>query len=99
MLGRTYEGQNCSIARALECVGERWTLLIIRDALFRDMTRFSEFERSLGVAPNILASRLQRLVDDGLMMVDGKGTDARRYRLTAKGGDLALDADSTHCLG
>jgi DNA-binding HxlR family transcriptional regulator len=48
MLGRTYDGQDCSAARTLELVGERWSLLIIRDALFAGMTRFSEFERSLG---------------------------------------------------
>ncbi len=90
MLGRTYQGENCSIARALECVGERWSLLIIRDALFRGMTRFSEFERSLGMAPNVLASRLERFVLDGLMEIDdGDGTGPRRYQLTAKGRDLA----------
>ena len=55
MLGRDYTGQNCSIARTLELVGERWSLLIIRDALFAGLTRFSEFQRSLGIAPNVLA--------------------------------------------
>jgi DNA-binding HxlR family transcriptional regulator len=60
MLGRTYENENCSAARALEVVGERWSLLIVRDAICRGTTKFSEFQRNLGLAPNILASRLGR---------------------------------------
>ena len=51
MLGRLYEGQVCSAAHALELVGERWSLLIIRDAMFAGITRFTDFQRSLGVAP------------------------------------------------
>jgi DNA-binding HxlR family transcriptional regulator len=84
VLGNMYEGQNCSAARALELVGERWSLLIIRDALFRGMTRFSDFQRSLGVAPNILAARLDRFVEAGLM----ERHQGPVYRLTAKGRDL-----------
>ena len=57
MLERTYEGQECSIAHALEVVGERWTLLIIRDALL-GLRRFDEFHRSLGIARKVLAERL-----------------------------------------
>lgn len=67
MLGRLYESQNCSAARALELVGERWSLLILRNAFFAGQTRFSEFERRLGIAPNILASRLEGFVKAGLM--------------------------------
>ena len=67
MLGRLYENQDCSAARALELVGERWSLLILRDAMFRGSTRFSEFQKSLGVATNILAKRLEGLVQGGLM--------------------------------
>src|SRR5919197_1281428 len=52
MLGRTYERENCSAARALEFVGERWSLLIIRNAMFAGATRFNEFQRMLGIAPN-----------------------------------------------
>src|SRR3981189_2549786 len=69
MLGRTYDGQNCSVARALESVGDRWGLLIIRDALLRGITRFSDFQRSLAIAPNILATRLEGFVDAGLMQI------------------------------
>jgi len=91
MLGRTYDGQNCSVARALEAVGERWSLLIIRDALLRGFCRFSEFQRSLAIAPNILASRLEGFVDTGLMELrshpDRPGQHT--YALTDKGRDLA----------
>ena len=66
MLGRTYDGQNCSIARALEVVGERWTLLILRDTAFQPR-RFDELLQRLGLARNVLAERLQGLVDDGLL--------------------------------
>ena len=61
MLGRTYDDQVCSIARALEVLGERWTLLIVRDTLL-GLRRFEDFQRSLGVARNVLTDRLARLV-------------------------------------
>jgi DNA-binding HxlR family transcriptional regulator len=83
VLGRTYDKQNCSIARTLEVVGERWSLLILRDAMFRGTTRFTEFQRVLGLAPNVLAGRLESFVAAGLMRVDN-----REYHLTAKGMDL-----------
>ena len=89
MLGTTYEKQNCSAARALEVVGERWSLLILRDALFRGMTRFSEFERSLGLAPNILAKRLDAFVASGLLeRVSSDSDDSHHYRPTEKGLEL-----------
>jgi DNA-binding HxlR family transcriptional regulator len=90
MLGRTYDRENCSAARALEVVGERWSLLIIRNAMFAGSTRFTEFQRKLGVAPNILSSRLDRFVEAGLMqtrpLTDEHET--REYVLTDKGLDL-----------
>jgi DNA-binding HxlR family transcriptional regulator len=91
MLGRTYDGQDCSAARALEIVGERWSLLIIRDALFAGRTRFSEFERSLGIAPNVLAARLAWFVEAGLMTMEPVSEDSElsEYRLTEKGTELA----------
>jgi DNA-binding HxlR family transcriptional regulator len=90
VLGRTYSAENCSAARALEIVGERWSLLIIRDALFRGRTRFSEFEHSLHVAPNILTSRLERFVAEGLMEKRrySEGSELYDYVLTAKGREL-----------
>jgi len=89
MLKRDYEGQVCSIARALEIVGERWTLLIIRDA-FNGLHRFEEFQENLGIARNILTARLNRLVDEGLLeRVRYTERPARyEYRLTRKGDDL-----------
>ncbi|MGO8874818.1 MAG: winged helix-turn-helix transcriptional regulator, partial [Acidimicrobiales bacterium] len=67
MLGNSYDGQVCSAARSLEVVGERWSLLIIRDALFGGVTRFSDFLRRLGLARNILAARLEGFVEAGIM--------------------------------
>jgi DNA-binding HxlR family transcriptional regulator len=84
VLGRTYERENCSAARALELVGERWSLLIIRNAVFAGTTRFSDFERRLGVAPNILGKRLNGFVAAGLMERRGD----REYVLTQKGREL-----------
>jgi len=90
MLGRTYDAQNCSAARTLEIVGERWSLLIIRDALFRGMSRYSQFERSLGIAPNILASRLARFVEAGLMKMSpvSEESEVSEYLLTEMGKEL-----------
>jgi len=89
MLPSTYEGQNCSIARTLEVVGERWTLLILRDAL-RGTRRFADFQSGLGVARNILSARLARLCDEGLMerRVYQERPVREEYLLTAKGRDL-----------
>lgn len=75
MLGKTYDAQNCSIARALEVVGERWSLLIIRDAHFAGLTRFTDFQRSLGIATNVLRDRLEAFVEAGVM-------ERRRYSET-----------------
>jgi len=90
MLGRTYDRENCSAARTLEIVGERWSLLIIRNAMFAGSTRFTEFQRALGVAPNILSNRLDRFVAAGLMQTRPLGGDheTHEYVLTAKGFDL-----------
>jgi DNA-binding HxlR family transcriptional regulator len=90
MLGRTYETQDCSAARALEIVGERWSLMIIRHALFRGITRFGDFQRSLGVARNILAARLDGFVDEGLMRREPQadGSPYHDYVLTEKGREL-----------
>jgi DNA-binding HxlR family transcriptional regulator len=66
VLPRTYESQVCSVARTLETIGDRWTMLIIRDALL-GVRRFEVFQRDLGVARNVLSDRLARLVDDGIL--------------------------------
>jgi DNA-binding HxlR family transcriptional regulator len=89
MLPRTYEAQNCSVARALEVLGDRWTLLVIRDA-FLGVRRFDDFQRDLGVARNVLSDRLQRLVDEGLLERHRYQERPERfeYRLSEKGLDL-----------
>ena len=91
VLGKTYDSQVCSIARALELVGERWSLLIIRDALFAGVTRFSDFQHNLGIATNILTARLDGFVAAGLMERRPAATqpEQHEYVLTEKGRDLA----------
>jgi len=88
MLGRLYEGQTCSAAWTLEIVGERWSLLIVRDAMFADVTRFSDFQRRLGIAPNILAKRLEAFVAEGIFEMRGADTEHQEYVLTRKGAEL-----------
>jgi DNA-binding HxlR family transcriptional regulator len=89
MLQRDYPDQVCSIARALEVVGERWTLLILRDALL-GMGRFEEFQADLGIATNVLANRLKRLTDEQVLerVPDPERPGRPRYVLTAKGAQL-----------
>lgn len=89
MLQRSYPEQVCSIARALEIVGERWTLLILRDAVL-GLTRFEEFEESLGIASNVLTNRLKLLCDEGVLqrVSDPERPGRPRYLLTDKGREL-----------
>ena len=89
MLPRTYDDQTCSVARALEVLGDRWTLLVIRDA-FLGVRRFDDFQRRLGVARNVLSDRLQRLTEEGLLERHRYQERPERfeYRLTEKGIDL-----------
>jgi DNA-binding HxlR family transcriptional regulator len=90
VLNRTYDDQDCSLARALEVVGERWTLLIVRDALL-GLRRFEEFHASLALARNVLSARLARLVEYGVLerVRYQERPDRFEYRLTARGIDLA----------
>jgi DNA-binding HxlR family transcriptional regulator len=89
MLPRTYADQNCSVARTLEVLGDRWTMLVIRDA-FVGVRRFDDFQRDLGIARNVLADRLQRLVDEGVLERHRYQERPERfeYRLTPKGIDF-----------
>jgi DNA-binding HxlR family transcriptional regulator len=74
---------NCSLARTLAVVGDWWTLLIVRDA-FLGVRRFGDFQKSLGIAKNILATRLERLATNGI--IERGGSEKRPvYRLTEKG--------------
>ncbi|WP_119730741.1 winged helix-turn-helix transcriptional regulator [Thermomonospora amylolytica] len=81
-LGKDYEGQDCALARALEIVGERWTPLILRDA-FYGVRRFSDFLAHLGIPRAVLASRLQALVEAGVLVRHGHD-----YELTERGREL-----------
>ena len=87
MLYRDYPEQNCSIARALEVVGERWSMLIIRD-VFSGIRRYEDLHRSLGVARNILQTRLNWLVDEGILERRPYAGSRVEYHLTTKGRDL-----------
>jgi DNA-binding HxlR family transcriptional regulator len=91
MLRRAYDGQVCSIARSLELVGDRWTLLVVRD-LVLGLSRFDEFLASLGVASNVLADRLTRLVDEEIVerVRYNERPERFEYRLTPKGRELGL---------
>lgn len=91
MLNRTYDTQVCSIARTLEVIGERWTLLVLRDVL-RGVRRFEELVQSLGVARNVLSDRLDRLVDHGLLERQPYQDRPPRfeYQPTAKGSELLV---------
>lgn len=89
MLNRTYDSQNCSVARSLEIVGERWSLLIVRD-LMLGYFRFDELQQRLGIARNVLASRLEFLVEEGVVerRLYQERPPRYEYHLTAKGKDL-----------
>jgi DNA-binding HxlR family transcriptional regulator len=82
----SFEHMSCSIARSLEAIGEWWTLLIVRDAFF-GVTRFDDFQERLGIARNVLATRLDTLVDHGVL--ERHCYDEARgrydYQLTEKG--------------
>jgi DNA-binding HxlR family transcriptional regulator len=89
VLPRTYDNQVCSIARALEAIGDRWTMLVIRDA-FHGVRRFDDFQERLGIARNVLSDRLSRLVEEGILEKRPYQERPQRfeYRLTSKGVDL-----------
>jgi len=89
MQRKSFTGMNCSIARSLDQVGEWWSLLIVRECC-QGTRRFDELQNNLGIARNILATRLERLVETGVLerypLEDRANTDG--YRLTRKGEDL-----------
>jgi len=86
-----YSSSNCSIARTLGVVGEKWTLLVLREA-FYGVRRFDDFHAALGCARNLLSARLKTLVENGLLEKqayrDDRGRRRDEYRLTDKGRDL-----------
>lgn len=89
MLHRDYPGLDCSVAKALEVIGERWSLLIVR-AVMHGNRRFGEIQESLGIARNVLSARLQRLVDEEILERRAYQESPPRYEyfLTEKGLDL-----------
>ncbi|MDD9654290.1 winged helix-turn-helix transcriptional regulator [Klebsiella pasteurii] len=80
------KNETCPVARSVDIIGDRWSLLIVRDA-FDGMRRFSDFQRSLGMARNILSDRLHKLVNSGILTTQSAsdGTAYQEYVLTAKG--------------
>lgn len=112
MVKRTsHRSASCPVARPLDAIGDWWSLLIIRDA-FDGLRRFGEFQKSLGLAKNILASRLRNLVEHGILETApaSDGSAYSEYVLTPKGlglfpllvalrqwgEDYFFDADETH---
>jgi DNA-binding HxlR family transcriptional regulator len=88
MLNSTYDDQVCSMARALEVVGERWTMLILREVIL-GVRRFDEIQEDLGIARNVLSTRLQKLVDRGVLEKRRREDRGHaEYFLTEKGLDL-----------
>ena len=89
VLGKDYEGQDCAVARALESVGERWTMLIVRDAFF-GVRRFNDFQAHLDIPRAVLSGRLNGLVDDGILerVPDPEHAGRQVYELTEAGHDL-----------
>lgn len=91
--GQGAAGRTCSLSAGLAVLGDRWALLLLREAL-AGATRFSDFRAALGIAPDVLSSRLGRLVEAGLMTREAyrePGRRARdRYRLTAAGSETMI---------
>ncbi|UMP04087.1 helix-turn-helix domain-containing protein [Amycolatopsis sp. EV170708-02-1] len=85
----TFDEASCPVARSVDTIGDWWSLLIVRDA-FDGVRRFGEFQRSLGVAKNILSARLRALVGHGVLDVvpASDGSAYSEYVLTPKGRDL-----------
>ena len=88
-MAKSLSDLHCSVARSLDVIGERWTMLVLRDA-FNGLTKFDEFAASLPIARNILAARLKTLVDHGVLTREQYQEHPPRheYRLTAKGAGL-----------
>ena len=91
MKRNSLDTSKCPIARTLDVIGDWWSLLIVRDA-FLGKRRFNEFQKSLGLAKNILCVRLQKLVSHGVLTTApaSDGSAYQEYRLTEKGRDLYM---------
>lgn len=91
MRRKSFGSARCPVARSLDMIGDWWTLLLVRDAL-RGARRFSEFQDSLGLAPNILTTRLRKMVQDGILETrpSPERSDRCEYHLTTKGKQLQV---------
>src|SRR5882757_1386479 len=89
MRHKSFNANLCPVARSLDTIGEWWSLLIVRDAL-SGIRRFSDFQKSLGLAKNILSARLKKLVACGIMeqVPASDGSAYKEYVLTKKGREL-----------
>src|SRR5262245_16696682 len=90
-MAKSYQVENCPVARTLDVIGERWTLLLLRDLLRHGPRRFQDFQISLpGVAPNTLSARLKSMEDNGLVRRETYSERPMRleYVLTDKGKSL-----------
>ena len=90
-MAKTYENNECPVARTLDLIGERWTILLLRDLLLMGPRRFQDFQTSLpGIAPNTLSARLKSLEDDGLVrrQLYNDRPPRLEYVLTDKGKSL-----------
>lgn len=83
-LGQGYAQQQCSLARALELVGERWTMLVLRDSFF-GVRRFTDFQQHLDVPRAVLMTRLRDLVDTGVLRREPYAPGREEYLLTTRG--------------
>ena len=83
--------QTCPVARATDIIGDRWSLLIVRDA-FDGVRRFGDFQRSLGIARNILSDRLRKLLDAEVLLLQdaADGSSYQEYSLTPRGESLFM---------
>jgi DNA-binding HxlR family transcriptional regulator len=90
-MAKSYRQQNCSVARALDVIGERWSILILRDLFLQGPRRFQDFQESLtGVAPNTLSARLKTLEAQGVIarLLYNEHPPRLEYYLTEKGKGL-----------
>lgn len=89
MIRRTFESENCAVARSLDVIGDGWSMMILREC-FLGARRFGDFERVLDISKNVLTQRLQHLVDHEILQRVDAGTHGKRYEyvLTPKGKDL-----------
>jgi DNA-binding HxlR family transcriptional regulator len=94
MVRKRFPDTHCSVARALNDVGDWWSLLVVKEAML-GTRRFVDFQQNLGIARNILCDRLARLLENGVLIKQDVGEHGTRYeyRLTEKGRDLRQWSD------